>query len=50
MEGAGARWRAESDPLREFVEDCCVVRPGLAVKAAALWQAYEKWAEENGVG
>lgn len=48
VESAGALWRAESDPLREFVEDCCVVRPGLSVKAAALWQAYEKWAEENG--
>ncbi len=48
VEDAGARWRAESDPLREFVEDCCVVRPGLSLKAAVLWQAYEKWAEENG--
>jgi len=48
VEDAGARWRAESDPLREFVEDCCIVRPGLSIKAAALWQAYEKWAEENG--
>ena len=48
VESAGALWRAESDPLREFVEDCCVVHPGLSVKAAPLWQAYEKWAEENG--
>jgi putative DNA primase/helicase len=48
VEDAGARWRAESDPLREFVEDCCIVRPGLSLKAAVLWQAYEKWAEENG--
>ena len=34
--------------MREFVEDCCVVHPGLSVKTAPLWQAYEKWAEENG--
>ena len=43
-----SRWRAESDPLRDFVEDCCIVNPGLDQKAASLWQAYQNWAEENG--
>jgi putative DNA primase/helicase len=48
VKDAGAQWRAESDPLREFVEDHCVVLPGTSVKVAVLWQAYEKWAEQNG--
>jgi len=47
VEDTGARWRAESDPLREFVGDCCIVRPSLSLKAAVPWQAYEKWAEDN---
>jgi phage/plasmid-associated DNA primase len=34
--------------LREFIEDYCVVLPGTSVKVAVLWQAYEKWAEQNG--
>ena len=35
-------------PSTLVCRDCCIVRPGLSLKAAALWQAYEKWAEENG--
>lgn len=42
-------YQAESDPLRQFIEDCCVVTPNASVKAGDLYRAYVKWAREQGL-
>lgn len=33
----------ENDPLADFIEECCIVRPGATVTGGALWLTYEKW-------
>jgi putative DNA primase/helicase len=48
VEKASAEWRAESDALKDFIEECCLVDPAASCKSSALWHAYEKWAEDNG--
>ncbi len=42
-------YQAESDPLRQFLEDCCVVKPDAMAKAGDLYKAYVKWAQEQGL-
>lgn len=42
-------YRAESDPLAEFVDACCVERDGLTVVATAAYKAYRAWAGEAGL-
>ena len=46
---AVAAWRAESDPLKDFVEERCDLKPDLWCLSGTLWTAYEAWAESNGV-
>lgn len=41
-------YRGDMDVLRNFIEDCCVLRPSLTVTAAALSKAYSDWCEANG--
>lgn len=44
-------YRAENDPLREFIEECVELVPGDQgswVSRAGLRAAYEHWAKENG--
>ncbi len=36
-------YRQQSDPLREFLEECCEVRPGATVPVGDLWKAYQEW-------
>ena len=42
-------YRCESDRLREFVEDACIVRPRAWVAVSDLWTAYQRWEDSNGV-
>lgn len=42
-------YRAEQDPLREFIEDACIIGADLWIPAAALRKAYDDWAHENGL-
>lgn len=42
-------YRAESDPLAEFVESCLVRGDGLTVPASAVYKAYKAWASEAGL-
>jgi putative DNA primase/helicase len=44
---ASTEYRAESDHLAQFIEDCCVVSPGGSVPSAELWKGYLRWAEDN---
>ena len=40
-------YRAEMDPLREFIDTKCVRAAGATVTAAELYTAYNKYADEN---
>ncbi len=42
-------YQAESDPLGQFLADCCVQKPEVAVKAAELFKAYGHWADAEGI-
>ncbi len=42
-------YRAESDPLAEFVERECVLGEGLVVNATDALRAYRAWAQEAGL-
>ena len=44
-------WRSECDPLTDFLEDQCVLKPGPDGPFAFVsdvWQSYERWGQENG--
>jgi putative DNA primase/helicase len=46
---AVATWRAESDPLNDFIEEHCEVKPDLWSPSGTLWREYEQWTEASGV-
>jgi putative DNA primase/helicase len=41
-------YRADSDTLGEFIDECCVVGPEHEAKASDLYRAYKAWAESHG--
>jgi putative DNA primase/helicase len=45
---ATAEYRAEMDPLADFLEDACFVG-AVECTAAALYTRYEQWAREHGI-
>ncbi len=49
VEAATEAYRLESDVLREFFEDCLIVGPGREASARDVFQAYQRWADQNGV-
>jgi putative DNA primase/helicase len=42
-------YRAESDPLAAFVDECCVIDPRASCGAAAAYKAYTRWAGNQGM-
>jgi putative DNA primase/helicase len=46
---ATATYRAESDPLAEFLDARCIRRAGCEVAASAAFDAYGRWAAEQGL-
>ncbi len=46
---ATQRYQAQSDPLCEFIADCCTLGPGQTVGAGHFFNEYESWATKNGV-
>jgi putative DNA primase/helicase len=46
---ATAAYRAEMDPLTDFLEESCVVEDGTSCTASDLYQTYRAWAEGAGV-
>jgi putative DNA primase/helicase len=42
-------YREEMDPLRDFVEDCCLVGPEYWAATTTLMEQYVKWTHDNGV-
>lgn len=47
VSAATTDYRAEMDPLADFLEDCCVVGDGYKVPGKDLWPEYQKWATQN---
>lgn len=47
--GATDQYRKESDPLEEFIVECCEARPGGHVAAGKFYEAYRGWCERNSV-
>lgn len=45
---ASQEYREQSDPLKEFLEDCCQLGPSESVGVSELKDAYKTWAEANG--
>jgi len=48
VESATQELREDMDPLKDFFDDCCVLKPEAWVLTADLRQAYETWARERG--
>ncbi len=46
---ATRQYEAESDPLNEFLSDCCILGDGYHVLSASLYRAYLAWADQQGV-
>jgi putative DNA primase/helicase len=42
-------YREESDPLRDFLEECCVLNPMAEADNSELWRTYQEWCNTNGV-
>lgn len=45
---AGTEWREHDDPLKEFLEDCCVVGEDLYATVSDVMAAYQWWAKQAG--
>jgi putative DNA primase/helicase len=42
-------YREEMDPLRDFINDCCLIGPQFWAASSALMEQYVKWAHDNGI-
>ncbi len=40
-------YREESDPLRDFIQECCILEPAAQADNAEIWQAYQEWCKAN---
>jgi len=49
VEQASEEYRAEQDPLKDFIADCCVVQPDARATVGGLYEAYTVWCETNGI-
>ncbi len=43
-----AAYRAEQDPLRDWLADCCQADPHAWTSIAAIRESYQTWCEANG--
>lgn len=48
VKNATESYRAESDILSQFLEQCTIYRDGARTKAGELYAEYERWCDENG--
>jgi putative DNA primase/helicase len=42
-------YRDDSDPIGEFIAECCVVSPGAIATAGGIWELYQEWEKRNGI-
>jgi putative DNA primase/helicase len=48
VRAATATYRAEMDPLGDFLDECCTLEPNAATKAGTLYNHYTGWSNANG--
>ncbi|NLA04716.1 MAG: hypothetical protein GX881_03240 [Firmicutes bacterium] len=48
VQGLTEEYRDESDPLRDFIEECCTINPGAQVVNGDIWAAYRDWVKASG--
>ncbi|HMF50546.1 MAG TPA: phage/plasmid primase, P4 family [Candidatus Saccharimonadales bacterium] len=48
VQSATSEYRAESDQLARFIEECCMTGPYVSAKARALYERYRRWADQSG--
>lgn len=46
---ATAEYREDSNPLAEFIAECCTIEDSQEIKASDFYKAYKTWAEDNGL-
>ncbi len=44
---ATEEYRSEMDVLGNFMRECCVLSPGVSVRARELFRTYQEWCDEN---
>ncbi|HVN81553.1 MAG TPA: phage/plasmid primase, P4 family, partial [Terriglobia bacterium] len=40
-------YRSESDPVEEFIAECCELSPGARATAGGIWEEYQMWEKQN---
>lgn len=48
VRAAVAEYRAEANPILQFLNDWCEEKSGLSISATRIYEAYRAWAKENG--
>ena len=49
VQDATQHYRADSDPLKDFLDDCCCIGPEFTTKSGDLRRAYEHHCEQQGI-
>ena len=50
VRAATESYRLDSDPLAQFIDECCVAVDGATIPAAHAYKAYKAWCVEQGMG
>jgi putative DNA primase/helicase len=48
VKAANTAYREEMDPIRQFVDERCLVEAGLRERTGVLYAAFREWCEKNG--
>jgi putative DNA primase/helicase len=48
VKAATDTYREEQDPIRQFIDECCLIDVGLRERTGALYAAFREWCEKNG--
>jgi putative DNA primase/helicase len=48
VENATQEYRAESDVLTPFLDDCCIIEPSGCTTSCDLWESYVNWVQKTG--
>lgn len=49
VEKATEAYRADMNPLNDFLDDCCIIGQEYITNPTMLWEAYLGWVEKNGI-
>ena len=50
VRAATACYRAEADPLGDFIAEACITEAGRSATARDLYEAYQRWAKSEAFG